>query len=170
MGSRTSPSIGSVPQFREPFGIQGRELALNVVDDDSHYEDADDQVLLRHNGSGQHQHSQEAKKAIEKAKTRIPKNRGPVPGLGDPNEKQEKGLLKNLAYRVLASEGVVSRNVAKRGSEQWGRDAAKFHFQWHQQLEAGLARGEDGSGFTGTEAADLLEADEERGLPGQQAD
>ena len=63
----------------------------------------------------------------------------PVPGLADPNEKQEKGLLKNLAYRVLASEGVVSRNVAKRGSEQWGKDAAQFHYQWHQQLEAGLA-------------------------------
>src|SRR4030095_5104757 len=42
-------------------------------------------------------------------------------------------------YRVLASEGVVSRNVAKRGSERWGRDASKFHFQWHQELEAGLA-------------------------------
>src|SRR6187431_2530269 len=80
----------------------------------------------------------ETSQEIEKAKSRIPMNRGPVPGLGDPNEKQEKGLLKNLAYRVLASEGVVSRNIAKRGSEQWGRDAAKFHFQWHQQLEAGL--------------------------------
>jgi carbamoyltransferase len=81
----------------------------------------------------------ETSQEIEKAKGRIPMNRGPVPGLGNPNEKQEKGLLKNLAYRVLASEGVVSRNIAKRGSEQWGRDAAKFHFQWHQQLEAGLA-------------------------------
>ncbi len=81
----------------------------------------------------------ETMQALEKAKTRVPSGRPPVPGLSDPNEKQEKGLLKNLAYRVLASEGVVSRNVAKRGSEQWGRDAAKFHFQWHQQLEAGLA-------------------------------
>jgi len=76
---------------------------------------------------------------IDKARARIPSNREPVPGLADPNEKQEKGLLKNLAYRVLASEGVVSRNVAKRGSERWGKDAAKFHFQWQQQLEAGLA-------------------------------
>jgi carbamoyltransferase len=75
---------------------------------------------------------------IEKARARIPAHRDPVPGLADPNERLEKSLLKKLAYRVLASEGVVSRNVAKRGSEQWGRDAAKFHFQWHQQLEAGL--------------------------------
>src|SRR4029434_9130243 len=51
----------------------------------------------------------------------------------------EECLLKNLANKVLALEGVVSRNVAKRGSERWGRDASKFHFQWHQELEAGLA-------------------------------
>lgn len=80
----------------------------------------------------------ETSAAIEKAKTRIPKGRPAVPGLSDPNERQEKGLLKNIAYKVLASEGVISRNVAKRGSEQWGRGAAQFHQQWHQQLEAGL--------------------------------
>jgi carbamoyltransferase len=77
--------------------------------------------------------------AIQRAKTRVPSKREPVPGLGNPNERQEKGLLKNIAYRVLASEGVVSRNIAKRGSEQWGRDAAKFHFKWQQELEAALA-------------------------------
>ena len=77
--------------------------------------------------------------AIARAKTRIPAKRDPVPGLSDPNEKQEKGLLKNIAYRVLASEGVVSRNIARRGSEQWGRDATQFHFKWQQELESGLA-------------------------------
>jgi carbamoyltransferase len=76
---------------------------------------------------------------MEKASAKVPKNRPPVPGLADPNERQEKGLLKTMAYRVLASEGVVSRNVAKRGSEKWGRDASKFHYQWQQQLEGGLA-------------------------------
>jgi carbamoyltransferase len=76
---------------------------------------------------------------LQKAKTRIPSGRAAVPGLGDPNERLEKGLLKNLAYRVLASEGVVSRNIAKRGSERWGREAAQFHHQWQMELEAGLA-------------------------------
>jgi carbamoyltransferase len=76
--------------------------------------------------------------AIARAKTRIPAKREPVPGLSDPNEKQDKGLLKNIAYRVLASEGVVSRNIARRGSEQWGRDATQFHLKWQQELEAGL--------------------------------
>src|SRR6185295_18221854 len=75
---------------------------------------------------------------MDKALARVPSHRDPVPGLADPNEKQEKGLLKTMAYRVLANEGVVSRNVAKRGSERWGRDASKFHFQWQQQLETAL--------------------------------
>ena len=77
--------------------------------------------------------------AIARAKTRVPSRRDPVPGLADPNERQDKSLLKNIAYRVLASEGVVSRNIARRGSEQWGRDATQFHFKWQQELEAGLA-------------------------------
>ena len=75
---------------------------------------------------------------IEKAKSRIPSGRAAVPGLADPNERMEKGALKNFAYRMLAAEGVISRNVAKRESERWGKDATKFHFQWQQELETGL--------------------------------
>ena len=33
---------------------------------------------------------------------------------------------------------MISRNVAKRESERWGKDATKFHFQWQQELENGL--------------------------------
>jgi carbamoyltransferase len=75
---------------------------------------------------------------LRDAKARVPANRAPVPGLNEPNERHEKGLLKTLAYRVLASEGVVSRNVAKRGSERWGREATKFHYRWQQELESAL--------------------------------
>jgi carbamoyltransferase len=67
-----------------------------------------------------------------------------VPGLADPNEKFEKGLLKTIAYRMLGSEGVVSRNIAKRGSEKWGRDATAFHFRWQQELESALGEVELG--------------------------
>jgi carbamoyltransferase len=75
---------------------------------------------------------------MDKALGKVPNKRPAVPGLADPNERQEKGLLKTMAYRVLASEGVISRNVAKRGSERWGKDASKFHYQWQQQLEGAL--------------------------------
>ena len=72
------------------------------------------------------------------ARERVPSGRAPVPGLSDPNEKFEKGLIKSVAYRLLASEGVVSRNIAKRGSEKWGREATAFHQRWQQELEGAL--------------------------------
>src|SRR4030095_1582748 len=75
---------------------------------------------------------------LRQAKARIPRDRPQVPGLIEPNERLEKGLLKSLAYRLLASEGVVSRNVAKRGSERWGREASAFHYRWQQDLEGAL--------------------------------
>ena len=50
----------------------------------------------------------------------------------------EKGFAKTLAYKLLASEGVVSRNVAKRLSDQWGREASAFHRKWHVELEGAL--------------------------------
>src|SRR5262245_3583930 len=76
---------------------------------------------------------------LKDAQARVPSDRPSVPGLGDPNERYEKGLLKTLAYRVLASEGIVSRNIAKRGSEQWGREASAFHFRWQRELEGALS-------------------------------
>ena len=75
---------------------------------------------------------------LREARTRVPSKRDPVPGLTDPNERMEKGLLKSMAYRLLASEGVVSRNVAKRESNRWGRDASKYHLRWQQELESAL--------------------------------
>ena len=125
--ARTGTSVGEIDRVVYPFFTYDEETRLferNL---------AKERQFLTETEAG------ETAAEIEKAKARIPSRRDPVPGLADPNEKQEKGLLKSLAYKLLASEGVVSRNVAKRGSERWGRDAAKFHFQWQQQLESGLA-------------------------------
>ncbi len=76
---------------------------------------------------------------LREARERIPTGRPPVPGLSNPDEKMEKGLLKSVAYRLLASEGVVSRNIAKRSSEKWGREASAFHLRWQQELDGALA-------------------------------
>jgi carbamoyltransferase len=75
---------------------------------------------------------------LRAARARVPAGRAPVPGLADVNERMDKGLLKKVAYRLLASEGVISRNVAKRHSERWGREASTFHLQWQQDLESAL--------------------------------
>jgi carbamoyltransferase len=72
------------------------------------------------------------------AQTRVPGRHEPIPGLRDPNERMVKGFAKTLAYRILSNDSVVSRNVAKRASEQWGRDASAYHRKWHEELETGL--------------------------------
>lgn len=75
---------------------------------------------------------------IAKARARVPSRTQAIPGLSEPNERMEKGLVKKLAYHLLANESVVSRNVAKRASSRWGRDAAVFHRKWHEELDAAL--------------------------------
>jgi carbamoyltransferase len=75
---------------------------------------------------------------IRQASGRVPNRSASIPGLRDPNERMEKGVAKTLAYRVLANESVISRNVAKRGSQDWGRSAHAFHRKWHEELESGL--------------------------------
>jgi carbamoyltransferase len=75
---------------------------------------------------------------IREALGRIPERHEQIPGLADANERMEKGIAKTLAYRILASESVISRNVAKRGSEQWGREATTFHRKWQDELEEAL--------------------------------
>lgn len=75
---------------------------------------------------------------ITQALARVPKRSLDIPGLRDANERMEKGFAKSLAYKLLANESVVSRNVAKRGSEEWGRNAEAFHRKWHDDLESGL--------------------------------
>jgi carbamoyltransferase len=75
---------------------------------------------------------------IRGASSRIPGRSAAVPGLRDPNERMEKGVAKSLAYRVLSNESVISRNVAKRSTTQWSRDATAFHREWHEELENGL--------------------------------
>lgn len=82
--------------------------------------------------------SADTQRQIKEALGRVPKRSSHIPGLGDPNERMEKGLLKTIAYRVLASEGLVSRNVAKRGSDAWGQGATNYHKKWHEELENGL--------------------------------
>jgi len=72
------------------------------------------------------------------ARARVPVRTAPVPGLSQPDERMDKGLLKTLAYRVLANDSVVSRNVAKRGSRQWGSEASAFHRKWQEELENAL--------------------------------
>ena len=76
---------------------------------------------------------------VRDARSRMPHRlAAAVPGLHDLGERMDKGFVKTLAYKVLARESVVSRNVAKRGSTQWGNDAEAFHRKWSEELESAL--------------------------------
>jgi len=75
---------------------------------------------------------------IKAARARVPNRTAEIPGLRNPNERMDKGLAKTLAYRLLGNDSVVSRNVAKRSSTQWGRQASAFHRKWHDELESSL--------------------------------
>ncbi len=84
------------------------------------------------------QESVQTTRLMREAESRVPARTAAIPGLQHPNEKMEKGFAKTLAYRVLAGDSVVSRNVAKRGSDQWGREAQQFHKKWQEELEGAL--------------------------------
>lgn len=75
---------------------------------------------------------------IKQARARVPDRRGEIPGLTHPNERMDKSFAKTLAYKFLSNESLVSRNVAKRESTRWGRDASMFHRKWHEELDGAL--------------------------------
>ena len=72
------------------------------------------------------------------AASRVPSRRTAIPGLRDPNETLETNLAKRVAYRVLGNEGPISRMVARRASDKWGREARTYHRQWQEELESAL--------------------------------
>lgn len=80
----------------------------------------------------------EMRQQIDVALAKVPANRPPIPGLANPNEKQEKSILHKVFYRLLGPESVLSRNVARRGSRAWSREAVTYHKAWQEELEESL--------------------------------
>ena len=80
----------------------------------------------------------DTRQQIDTALARVPTRTQPIPGLREPNEKMEKRLLNKAFYRLAGVEGVLSRNVARRGSQDWSRDAMTYHKAWQDELEENL--------------------------------
>ena len=78
------------------------------------------------------------RKAIEAALSQVPKRSAGIPGLSDPNETMKKGVMHKIFYRMAGMEGVISRNLAKRGSASWGRAAQAYHKVWQDELDTNL--------------------------------
>ena len=63
---------------------------------------------------------------MREALSRVPDRTEAIPGLANPNERMEKGLAKTLAYRILASDSLISRNVANAGRTSGEMTPAAF--------------------------------------------
>jgi carbamoyltransferase len=79
-----------------------------------------------------------ARRQIDAALAKVPVRTEPIHGLAEPNEKMNKRLLKRLFYRMAGAEGVVSRNMARKGSSDWVRESITYHKRWQEELEEGL--------------------------------
>ena len=110
-----------------PFFDWRRETELfnkNIQDERKFLDDA-----LRGNTCGQ----------IEAALAKVPSRDQLIPGLDIPNEKMEKPFIHKMFYRLTGVESVVSRNIARRGSDAWSHEAMKYHKVWQDDLEENLA-------------------------------
>lgn len=123
---RTGTDVADVAAVTYPFLPWDEETRLfsEKLNDEKAYLEGQDSV--------------QTTRLMKEALARVPERTGQIPGLATPNERMDKGIAKTMAYRVLAGDSVVSRNVAKRGSDQWGRDAQQFHKKWHEELEGAL--------------------------------
>lgn len=77
---------------------------------------------------------------IETALAKVPERSQSIPGLKTPNERMNKSLLYKMLYRLAGTKGAVSRNMAKRGSRAWSRDALTSHKHWQCVLEENLKK------------------------------
>ncbi|HEY6205545.1 MAG TPA: carbamoyltransferase C-terminal domain-containing protein [Chthoniobacterales bacterium] len=75
---------------------------------------------------------------IREALAKVPHRTEPIHGLADPNEKMQKPLLNRAFYRLAGAEGVLSRNLAKKASSEWGNESKAYHKAWQENLESGL--------------------------------
>lgn len=75
---------------------------------------------------------------IEEALAKVPIRSEGIPGLHDPNEKMEKPLFYRAFYRLAGVDGVISRNLAQRGSRMWEKESMRYHENWQNELETHL--------------------------------
>jgi carbamoyltransferase len=78
------------------------------------------------------------RRQIDAALANVPVRTQPIYGLSEPNEKMDKGLPKRLFYRLAGAEGVLSRNMARKGSNNWVHESITYHKNWQEELEESL--------------------------------
>ncbi len=80
----------------------------------------------------------DTRQQIDVALAKVPTRTHSIPGLVDTNEKMDKPFLNKMFYRLAGTEGMLSRNVAHKGSQVWSRDSITYHKMWQDELEKNL--------------------------------
>lgn len=79
-------------------------------------------------------------RALREAAARVPARSNKIPGLGHPNEHLQKGVLKELYYRVVGGGGGLARHKALVLAHEWQELAIEAHRHHEADLLAGLAK------------------------------
>ena len=93
-------------------------------------------VISRHVNGVNGKWREELNEAVKRTLAR----RTTVPGLPDPNQRMDKGALKNAAYWFFGVAPTASTWMARRLAREWVETAVRDHRRWQQDLESSLAK------------------------------
>ena len=79
-------------------------------------------------------------KLLKEADAKVVERTESIHGLKNPNEKQDKSILHKAFYNLAGKTSVTSNTAALHASKEWAEVAEKGHKQWHEELDAGLAK------------------------------
>ncbi|MBL8723292.1 MAG: carbamoyltransferase [Planctomycetes bacterium] len=77
---------------------------------------------------------------LRAALARVPERKQAIPGLGHPNERLPKGLVKETYYRLVGGGSGLARNKALALAQQWQTAAIEAHRRHEADLLAGLQK------------------------------
>lgn len=77
----------------------------------------------------------DTRRRIETALTKVPVRTHAIHGLSQANEKMDKRLVNRIFYRMAGTEGLLSRNMAIKGSSDWCEEAVNYHKAFQEELE-----------------------------------
>lgn len=75
---------------------------------------------------------------LREAASKVPHRTDPIHGLNSPNQRMEKGLLKNLFYKFAGTSPFFANIANESACRKWAEEATRDHKKWHAELEAGL--------------------------------
>jgi carbamoyltransferase len=70
---------------------------------------------------------------------RVPARTRPIPGLTRPDQRMDKGPLKNAFYRLAGTDPHLEPLVARWCARHWSRTGAAAHRRWQTELDAALS-------------------------------